>query len=138
MMVLVDTPVWSLALRRDKTALASSELRATQILYRVIEEGRVQLLGSVRQELLSGIREQSQFERLRDYLRDFPDVEVSTEDYENAADASKRCRRAGIASTPVDMLMCAIALRHGWQVFTADRDFAHYARVLPIELASRA
>lgn len=137
MMVLVDTPVWSLALRRNEKDLASSELRATQDLYRLIEEGRAQLLGSVRQELLSGLRQREQFERLRDYLREFPDVEVHTEDYENAADASNRCRGAGISGTSVDMLMCAIALRHGWQILTADHDFAYYARVLPIELTSR-
>lgn len=83
-MILVDTPVWSLALRRKTADLAVHERRTTQLLQQVIDEGRVQLLGAVRQELLSGLREETQFRRLRDYLRDFPDVRVETEDYEEA------------------------------------------------------
>ena len=136
MRILVDTPVWSLALRRKAADLAPSERRVTQLLHEIIDEGRAQLLGSVRQELLSGLREHAQFRRLRGYLRDFPDTSLATEDYEEAARASNECRKAGIASTPVDMLICAVSLHHGWQVFSTDRDFSYYAAVLPIQLFS--
>jgi len=136
MMVLVDTPVWSLALRRTASDLGPSDLRTTEMLYQVVDEGRVQLLGSIRQELLSGLREQAQFRRLRDYLRDFPDAAVVSEDYEDAAHASNECRRAGIAGSPVDMLICAVAMRRGWQIFTRDGDFVHYRKVLPIQVFS--
>jgi predicted nucleic acid-binding protein len=135
-MVLVDTPVWSLSLRRKAPDLASSERETTRLLYQVVDEGRAQLLGPVRQELLSGLRESAQFLRLRNYLRDFPDAAVFTEDYEDAAHANNECRRAGIAGTPVDMLICAVAVRRGWEVFTTDRDFSHYKKVLPIQLFS--
>jgi len=54
--------------------------------------------------------------------------------YEEAVRASNQCRRGGIAGSPVDLLMCAVALRYGWQIFTTDRDFARYAAVLPIQL----
>jgi hypothetical protein len=134
MRILVDTPVWSLALRRRTTDLAPGERRALQLLHQVIEEGRAQLLGSVRQELLSGLREHAQFRRLRDYLRDFPDMVLGVEDYEDAAHASNECRKAGVTGTPVDMLICAVSVHHGWQIFTTDGDFAHYARILPIQL----
>jgi predicted nucleic acid-binding protein len=134
MRILVDTPVWSLALRRKSANLAASELRATQLLHQIVDEGRAQLLGSVRQELLSGLREAAQFKRLRDYLRDFPDIALAIDDYEEAARASNECRKAGIAGTPVDMLICAVGLIRGWQIFSTDRDFGHYASVLPIQL----
>jgi len=133
-MILVDTPVWSLALRRKAANLNAKERRSTQLLSTIIDEGRVILLGSVRQELLSGLREESEFLRLRDYLRDFPDTPVLSEDYEEAAHASNRCRARGIAASPVDMVICAVALRHRWEIFTADLDFAHYQRVLQIHL----
>jgi predicted nucleic acid-binding protein len=133
-MVLVDTPVWSLSLRRRVADLSPSERRVTQNLYDLVQRQRVRLLGPTRQEVLSGIREESQFSRIRDHLRDFPDVKVDAGDYEEAARASNQCRRSGIAGSPVDLLMCAIALRYGWQIFTTDRDFAHYAAVLPIQL----
>ena len=93
-------------------------------------------MGAVRQELLSGLREESQFRRLRDYLRDFPDVAVSREDYEEAAGVSNKCRGAGISVTPVDMLICAVAIRHEWEIFTADADLVHYQTVLKIRLLS--
>src|SRR5271165_4163682 len=56
MMVLVDTPIWSLALRRAHHDLAPVQEQQVRILQELISEGRVQLLGVVRQELLSGIR----------------------------------------------------------------------------------
>ena len=137
-MILVDTSVWLLALRRKPKDLAPWESRLTEALFRIVNENRAQMVGVVRQELLSGIREDSQFRRLRDYLRDFPDAAVATEDYEEAARASNECRKAGIATTPVDMLICAVGMHHGWQIFSTDRDFTHYAAVFPIQLFSAA
>jgi predicted nucleic acid-binding protein len=133
-MILVDTPVWSLALRRKADDLTAGERRHTQVLYHIIDEGRAELLGPVRQELLSGLREERQFRRLRNYLRDFPDASVSMGDYEEAARASNQCRRAGISASPVDMLLCAVAIHHDWEIFTSDRDFVHYQSVLKIKL----
>ena len=138
MKVLVDTPVWSLALRRKAGDLAANERRIVDLLRQVVDDGRAQLIGSVRQELLSGLREEAQFRRLRDYLRDFPDAILATEDYEEAARASNECRKSGVATTLVDMLICAAGMHHGWQIFSTDRDFSHYAAVLPIQLFSAA
>jgi predicted nucleic acid-binding protein len=137
-MILVDTSVWSLALRRKSKDLAAWEIRLTETLFRIVNENRAQMVGVVRQELLSGIREESQFRRLRDYLRDFPDAAVETEDYEEAARAGNRCRQSGIASSPIDMILCAVALHQDWEIFTSDRDFLRYSAVLKIRLLSAA
>ncbi len=134
-MVLVDTPIWSLSLRRRDIDWSPSERRVTQSLYHLVRQNRVKLLGSTRQEVLSGIREESQFLLIRDHLRGFTNVDLDVGDYEEAARASNECRRRGIAGSPVD-LMCAVALRHSWQIFTTDRDFAHYGKVLNVELFS--
>jgi predicted nucleic acid-binding protein len=133
-MVLVDTPVWSLALRRRTVDVSSSEQHLTQALYELIRQQRVQLLGSTRQEILSGIRNESQFHKIRDYLRGFPDVDLDPFDYEEAARISNQCRHRGIASSPVDMLMCSVSLRHTWEILTTDQDFVQYARVIPLQL----
>jgi predicted nucleic acid-binding protein len=133
-MILIDTPVWSLALRRKPENLSLLDRRVVQLWYQIVDSGRAQLIGSIRQELLSGLREESQFQRLRDYLHDFRDTLTVTEDYEDAARSSNRCRRVGVATSPVDMLICAVARRHGWGILTTDQDFAHYARVLEIRL----
>jgi predicted nucleic acid-binding protein len=92
------------------------------------------MLGPVRQELLSGIKEKAQFELLREHLRAFPDLDLQTADYEAAASAFNRCRERGIQGSNTDFLICATALRHDLSIFTTDGDFQHYARVLRLKL----
>jgi predicted nucleic acid-binding protein len=133
-MVLADTPIWSLALRRRSADLSPVDRRVTQTLSGLIVQNRVQLLGVIRQEVLSGIREATQFTKIRDYLREFPDIPLASTDYEEAAQISNECRRRGIATSMVDMLMCSVSLRQEWEIFTTDRDFTHYAKVVPLRL----
>jgi predicted nucleic acid-binding protein len=134
MMVLVDTPVWSLALRRRPEHLSGQEQQLTQSLAELIRGGRVQMLGPIRQELLSGIREEAQHRKLRDCLRAFQEHPLEAADYEEAAHMNNRCRAQGIAGSPVDFLICAAAHRCGWAILTTDRDFQNYASVLPLRL----
>jgi predicted nucleic acid-binding protein len=134
MSVLVDTSVWSLALRRHPRRLNVSEQAIVKELTDLVQEGRTRILGVVRQELLSGIREDGQFERLRITLRAFPGEELKPEDYEEAAIASNKCRGKGIAVSPVDMLICAIAMSRDWDIFSTDPDFKRYAGVLSVRL----
>ena len=134
MTVLVDTSVWSLALRRRSRSLSAEEELVRDELAELIREGRAQMIGPVRQEVLSGIRRRSQYERLRQDLRAFEDPRLGGEDYEEAALASNHCRAAGVSGSVVDFLICAGALRRNWSVFTIDKDFARYARHLPLRL----
>jgi predicted nucleic acid-binding protein len=132
--VLVDTSVWSLALRRKQSDLSSEQDRLVHELGALIQEGRVILIGPIRQELLSGIREQAMYERLRTRLRAFPDVLLETADYEEAAQGFNACRAAGVAGSAIDLLICAAATRRTLAVFTTDPDFGHYAEHLPLTL----
>jgi len=134
MMVLVDTPVWSLALRRRTEQLSAEEMRLTKALAELIREGRAEMVGPIRQELLSGIREEAQFRKLRDYLRAFQELPLETADYEEAASMNNRCRARGVAGSAVDFLICAVAHRRSWAILTTDRDFENYAKVLPVRL----
>jgi predicted nucleic acid-binding protein len=134
MNLLVDTPVWSLALRRKAADLSPREERITQALAEAIRDGRAQLIGVVRQELLSGIREEERFKKLRDYLRAFDEPALEMGDHEEAAEMHNRCRARGIAGSTIDFLICAVASRRKWQVFTTDRDFERYGRVLGLKL----
>ena len=134
MLVLVDTPVWSLALRRKQGDLSAREDELTQALAELIRDGRAQLMGVVRQELLSGIREEERFRKLRDYLRAFDDPRLERDDYEEAAQMHNRCRSRGIAGSAIDFLICAVADRRNWQIFTTDRDFGRYGKVLGLKL----
>ena len=134
MRVLVDTSVWSLALRRRPGRLSPAQERLRGELAELIREGRVEMPGLVRQELLSGIREERQFDRLRRELRAFADVRIETEDHEQAARISNTCRRRSVAGSAVDFLLCALAVRREWTLFTTDRDFSRYARLVGLRL----
>ena len=134
--VLVATPVWSLALRRRTDDLNAREDVITGALADLIRDGRAQLIGAVRQELLSGIRDEGRFKKLRDYLRAFDDPPLGTADFEEAAQMHNRCRSRGIAGSAIDFLICAAAHRRGWQIFTIDQDFERYAEVLGLRLYS--
>lgn len=130
MKVLVDTAIWSLALRRGhpQNDSVANELST------LVEDRRVAMIGPIRQELLSGVKETGQFERLREHLRSFPDTEITSDDYEQAASFFNRCRAKGIQGSNTDYLICAVAVRNEFSIFTTDEDFTHFARVLPIEL----
>lgn len=132
MKILVDTSVWSLALRRN---LPTDCPEVTE-LAELIREMRVQIIGPVRQEILSGIKNRSQFLKLRNHLRAFPDLEVTTRDYEAAAEFFTICRGKGIQGANTDLLICAIAARHKTPIFTTDADFTLFQPHLPITLHS--
>ena len=136
MNVLIDTSVWSLALRRKNESLSTNERFLVAELSELIREGRVRMIGLVRQELLSGIKATEQYEKLRLHLRSFPDEVVDTSDYEEAAKAGNRCRAKGVVVSIVDILLCAVANKRLWTIFTTDPDFSNYAKVLPLRIHS--
>jgi len=78
------------------------------------------------------IKERAHFERLRDHLRAFSDTEITSDDYEEAAMFYNSCRAKGIQGSNTDFLICAIAVRNEFSIFTTDADFTHFSRVLPV------
>lgn len=132
MKILVDTSVWSLALRRN---LPDDGPEVSELI-ELIREVRVQMIGPVRQELLSGVKNHSQFQELRNHLRAFPDLELTTRDYETAAEFFNLCRGKGIQGSNTDFLICAIAARHNIPILTTDGDFTLFQPHLPITLHS--
>jgi hypothetical protein len=70
--VLVDTTIWSLALKRRPGSRNAEEGRLVKAWEELVRDGRIVLLGLIRQEILSGIADGRQFARLRDALTAFP------------------------------------------------------------------
>jgi len=128
--VLPDTPIWSAAFRRDGEVAGSYR----EEMLKLVNQGLVEIIGPIRQEILSGIRDRSKFEVVRDRLRTFPDLEIETGDYEEAAAYYNRCRSKGIQGSFTDYVICAAAVRHELVIFTDDKDFLGYKTVLPIRL----
>ncbi|HEY6166498.1 MAG TPA: PIN domain-containing protein, partial [Verrucomicrobiae bacterium] len=94
----------------------------------------VQMLGPIRQELLSGAQPQERFEQLKEYLRFYPNLVTDEEDDENAAQYYNLCRSHGVQGTSADLLICAVAVRYRMRIFTTDSDFDGFAKNLPIDL----
>ena len=130
MRILVDTCIWSQVLRRSNTP--KSEV--VRELKELIQEVRAQLIGPIRQELLSGIKSEKQFHLLRDHLRAFEDIDLITEDYETAAEYFNTARQKGIQGSNTDFLICAVAVHRDMAIFTTDKDFEYFKTILPIEL----
>ncbi len=130
MKVLVDTCVWSLALRRGSPTNDAYYMELAAL----IEANRIALIGPVRQELLSGIRHSDQFIKVRDKLRYFPDTVLTETDYELAAENFNACKQKGIQGSNTDFLICAVAVRCKLAILTLDQDFEHFADILPIRL----
>ena len=130
MKVIVDTSVWSLALRRDK-----QESNTTlQKFRRMIHDHRVQMIGPIRQEILLGIRSESQFKKLQKHLESFPDLPALTEDYITAAKYFNRCRSKGIQGSNTDFLICAMANRNKFSIYTTDKNFELFSKHIQIVL----
>ena len=135
MSVIVDTSVWSLALRRRASARTTvKQAEIVKELVKLIDKSSALIVGPVRQELLSGLSFKDQFQKLREILRAFPEVIVVGDDYENAAELSNLARAKGIQSTPVDSLIWAIAVRTEFSIFTLDSDFQRLSRIAHIKL----
>ena len=130
MKVLIDTSVWSLALRRRHP----EEAVLVEELARLIADFEVAMIGPIRQELLSGIREEGQYLALRDKLRAFPDLRLESADFEMAARFFTQCRAGGVQGSNTDFLLCAVGHLRGMPIFTTDKDFDAYSRTLGIKL----
>lgn len=129
MKVIVDTCVWSLALRRKK--INENEPYVFE-LRKLIAESRVQLIGAIRQEILSGIPERKQFDRLRKILSSFSDLALKTEVYEEAAKYFNINRAKGIQGSNADFLICAASNIHDMSILTFDKDFERIHQNTPV------
>ena len=132
MEILVDTSIWSLALRRNNQK--SIENALVSQFSELINETRVRIIGPIRQELLSGITEERQFQKLKSHLEAFDDLPIISKNYERAAEMHNQCRRKGISGGHIDFLICSVAEYYQLSIFTNDKDFIYYSKHLPITL----
>jgi len=130
MKVLVDTNIWSLALRRK----ANTNNDDLDKLKSLILSNQVVMIGPIRQELLSGITNERDFMQLKSKLGAFDDFPISTQNYVIAAQFYNRCRRQGIQGSMVDFLICAVAVYNDMLIYTNDKDFYGFSDHLPIRL----
>ena len=131
MNVLVDTSVWSLALRRD----VPPDIKETRILARCLERQDILFsTGIVVQELLQGFRGPKQRDRIIEHFSGLPLIVPDLTDHINAAALQITCRSKGLQIGAIDALLAQLAIGHDLEFLTTDRDFILLARHAPIRL----
>jgi hypothetical protein len=85
------------------------------------------LIGNILQELLDGVKNQRMFDNLVKILQPFPLLDVTRVIHIAASQLPITCRSKAIQAGPVDCLIAAACLEHGFPLLTTDRDFSYIA-----------
>jgi predicted nucleic acid-binding protein len=125
MKCLIDTSVWSEALRRKKNSINSSQT----VLSRLInDENEIYLSGIILQEILSGITNHKLFTEIKNVLSEFPYIETRKEDYIYAAELGNLLRTKGITAGSFDFLIASLSIRNNLTLVTSDKDFFYISQ----------
>ena len=131
MSLIVDTSVWSLALRRDAVA-AAPQVRA---LRDALEGDEIVVTtGLVLQELLQGFAGPRARKDIIDRFAALPLLGPDRQDHIDAAQLRNRCRRAGVQVGTIDALLAQLCIRHDLTLLTTDKDFIHAAAHCPLRV----
>ena len=132
MAVLVDTSVWSLALRRDEQ-LNSPELK---ILIKALDSGEeIYSSGIILQELLQGFSGAKAARAIIERFAAIPMLVPDTQDHIEAAELRNKSRRKGVHIGTIDALIAQLSLRYKLNLLTTDKDFSHMSKVVKLEFA---
>ena len=131
MTLLVDTSVWSLALRRDGST-GAPEVRVLRDA--LAGSDAVVTTGLVVQELLQGFSGPRAAAAIIDRFAALPLVAPDRSDHIGAAEVRNACRRAGVHLGTIDALLIQLCGRHELTLLSTDNDFVHAARHVPFEL----
>ena len=132
MKLLVDTSVWSLAMRRDMPVSAPE----VQVLIDAINIGvELYSTGIILQELLQGFSKPKAHNLIVERFASIPMLVPETSDYIKAAELRNRCRQKGIQAGTIDSLIAQLSLRFDLSLLITDKDFSHMAKVVKLKIA---
>jgi predicted nucleic acid-binding protein len=128
--VLVDTSVWSLALRRD----SPPPLSEVDELRRALEAGAVYSTGLILQELLQGFPKANARKQIIKHFAALPLLVPDRDDHIEAAELRNTCRRKGVQIGTIDALLAGLCIRHKLTILTTDKDFHNLATVASLSV----
>lgn len=131
MTLLVDTSVWSLALRRD----GASESREVLALQEALAGAdSVVTTGLVLQELLQGFSGPKAREAIIERFGALPLIQPDRQDHIAAAEVRNVCRRGGVQIGTIDALLIQLCGRYALTLLSSDNDFNDAAPHVPFKL----
>ena len=125
MTLLVDTSVWSLALRRD---VAASEPEVEVLKEALLGADVVVTTGLVLQELLQGFAGPKAAAQIIERFSALPLLLPDRHDHVAAAALRNVCRQRGVQIGTIDALIAQLCLRHDLTLLTTDQDFTLAAK----------
>lgn len=131
MTLLVDTSVWSLALRRDAEA---TEPEVQELKEALFGAEVVVTTGLVLQELLQGFSGAKAQTQIIAHFAALPLLQPDRDDHIGAAALRNACRQSGVQLGTIDALLAQLAIRHDLTLLTTDKDFAHAAKYCPLRV----
>lgn len=131
MTLLVDTSVWSLALRRDSSPDAKEVIALREAL-----DGAdsVVTTGLVLQELLQGFGGPKAKDAIIERFGALPLIQPDRQDHIAAAEVRNLCRRSGVQVGTIDALLIQLCGRYELTLLSSDKDFANAVQHVPFKL----
>ncbi len=134
MTLLVDTSVWSLALRRD-TDVPNAHVE--HLHNALTGSDSVVTTGLVLQELLQGFSGPKAALGILQSFRALPILNPDRQDHVAAAEIRNKCRRSGVQIGTLDALLIQLCGRHDLTLLSTDRDFIFAAHYVPFRIWGR-
>lgn len=125
MTLLVDTSVWSLALRRDREV---TEPAVHHLKDALLGSDVVVTTGLVLQELLQGFSGAKASAQIIERFGALPLIQPDREDHIGATGLRNTCRRAGVQIGTIDALIAQLCIRHDLTLLTTDKDFTYVTK----------
>lgn len=133
MNLLVDTSVWSLALRRD-ASVADPEVH--KLKDALLGADVVVTTGLILQELLQGFSGPKASAQIIARFAALPLLQPDRKDHIAAAGLRNTCRRAGVQIGTVDAVLAQLCIRHDVVLLSTDNDFVLAAKHCPLRVWS--
>lgn len=131
MSLLVDTSVWSLALRRD-TEVTAPEVQTLQ--HALEGADQVFTTGLVLQELLQGFSGPKVRVQLIERFAALGFLQPDRSDHIEAAAVRNSCRRHGVQIGTIDAVLIQLCLKHDLVLLSSDNDFRSAAKHIKFRL----
>ena len=116
-LVLIDTSVWILALRKSPSPLVKDQVE------HLLAENRVAIAPMIRLELLGGTKSLSEFNRLKSRLDALHQIPTNEANWELATQLAFKLRQQGKVIPYADILIGSAAILAGCLLLHADRHF---------------